>query len=321
MVPSSLREKWPRDFELFRQKCLPPDVAEQVRCGRAERAIEFLKLLDDPPSRRKQIVFVTHGAMSRNLDDKWVKLAIVAQAIRGRHGVPQMRRELSRVLADLLYMPWVERHGQDIWLDLLQKSPMDWLSILSKWGIDPEGDNSPDTDDDPVPKAVHSVLYRMNTDAVYQALQEIPKRRTDTYKQRVQKARQAINAELRGLWRDCVHQLKLSLPLLVLDEAHHLKNPNTQLASLFRNAEAAEDVEQVARGPLAGAFERMLFLTATPFQLGHAELCSVLERFDGVSWNSHLAPKSGQAGFREEIGRLRLSLDAAQSAALSLDAS
>jgi len=321
MVPSSLREKWPRDFELFRQKILSPEVAKRVRWACAERAIDFLKLLDDPPSRRKQIIFVTHGAMSRNLDDKWVKLAIVAQAIRGRHGAPQMRIELSRVLADLLYMPWVERHGQDIWLELLQKSPMDWLSILQKWHIDPEGDKNPDTNDDPVPKAVHSVLYRMNTDAVYQALQEeMPKRRTDTYRQRVQRARQAINAEMRDLWKDCVHQLKLSLPLLVLDEAHHLKNPNTRLASLFRNAEAEDDVEQVTRGPLAGAFERMLFLTATPFQLGHAELCSVLERFDGISWKSRLAPNSGgQEAFQKEIKGLRWALDAAQSAALKLD--
>ena len=35
------------------------------------------------------------------------------------------------------------------------------------------------------------------------------------------------------------------------------------------------------QGPFAGVFDRMLFLTATPFQLGHHELVEVLRRFDG----------------------------------------
>jgi len=66
MVPPSLKEKWPADFDLFREKCLPEGVAEQVRYGRAERAVEFLKFLDDPPERRKQILFVTHS------DEPWI---------------------------------------------------------------------------------------------------------------------------------------------------------------------------------------------------------------------------------------------------------
>jgi hypothetical protein len=126
---------------------------------------------------------------------------------------------------------------------------------------------------------------------------------------------------LRDLWKDCVHKIDLRLPLLILDEAHHLKNPNTQLASLFRTADAQEDAEHFSRGPLAGAFERMLFLTATPFQLGHAELCSVLERFDGITWKSRIAPKSGREGFQKEIAKLRSLLDTAQATAISLDAS
>lgn len=321
MVPPSLREKWPRDFDLFRQKCLPPELADQLGAGRAERAVQFLKLLDDPPKRRKQIIFVTHGAMSRNLGDKWVKLAIVAQAIRGRHGVHEMRRALAKVLGELLHMRWVEREGTDIWIELLKSPCEDWLAILEKHGIDPEDDDNPETNDDPVPKAVRNVLNKVCTDSVYEALAEIPLRRTSNYARRVRSARNAINGELQALWKDCVHGLRLQLPLLILDEAHHLKNPNTRLASLFRSADAQDDAEHFSRGPLAGAFERMLFLTATPFQLGHAELCSVLDRFDGISWNSRIAPKSGQDGYRKQITKLRLSLDAAQASALNLDAS
>ena len=51
MVPPSLKEKWPADFEMFHEKCLPRDLADRVKYGRAERAEEFLKLLDDPPER------------------------------------------------------------------------------------------------------------------------------------------------------------------------------------------------------------------------------------------------------------------------------
>lgn len=319
MVPPSLRNKWPRDFELFLQKCLPEDMAGKIRYGCAERAVQFLKLLDDSPNRRKQIVFVTHGAMSRNLDDKWVKLAIVAHTIRGRWGVEDMRKALSRVLADLLHMPWVESQGQEIWEELLKRSSRDWLGILQKKGIDPEGDHDPSTDDDPVPEAVQNVLYHLDTKNVFSALEKIPKRRTDTYQRRLREARNVINAELRNLWRDCTHRLKLRLPLLILDEAHHLKNRDTKLASLFQDSAAVEDADQVTRGPLAGAFERMLFLTATPFQLGHPELCSVLERFEGISWNSRITPNCGRTGFKDEIALLRTSLDAAQSATLTLD--
>ena len=72
MVPSSLKEKWPSDFALFCEKCLPEDVAKRIRYGRAERAVEFLKHLDDPPERRNSVIFMTHGAMSRGLNDHWV---------------------------------------------------------------------------------------------------------------------------------------------------------------------------------------------------------------------------------------------------------
>ena len=39
-------------------------------------------------------------------------------------------------------------------------------------------------------------------------------------------------------------------------------------------------------GAMANAFDRMLFLTATPFQLGHQELVRVLERFGDVRWDA-----------------------------------
>ena len=105
--------------------------------------------------------------------------------------------------------------------------------------------------------------------------------------------------------------LRLSLPLLILDEAHHLKNPGTRLAGLFDSPEAEEDVS----GPFAGIFQRMLFLTATPFQLGHRELIQVLRRFEAVKWGS----REERSRYHRQIDELERALDVAQHAALRLD--
>src|SRR6185436_15473590 len=72
-------------------------------------------------------------------------------------------------------------------------------------------------------------------------------------------------------------------------------------------------------GPLGGKFERMLFLTATPFQLGHAELIRVLDRFEGVRWGGSQAPSMTLPEFKAEIAILGDVLDDAQSSALRLD--
>ena len=59
-----------------------------------------------------------------------------------------------------------------------------------------------------------------------------------------------------------------------MDEAHHLKNPGTSLARQFKVAEIDQDL-RTGDAAMANAFDRMLFLTATPFQLGHHELVHV----------------------------------------------
>jgi len=319
MVPPSLKEKWPNDFDLFHARCLSKKLQKKISYGRAERAVEFLKLLDDPIDRRKSILFVTHGAMSRGLSDKWMKLALIYQAVKHRWHGEELRKDLSRVLGDLLQMKWAEKKGQQIWIDLLHTPPSEWLRVLHRYGIDPEHDADPTTDDDPVPDAILKILPTLNTDDVYEELRRIPRRKTKYYEARLRATRRSINDHLRPLWEECLKHLSLKLPLLILDEAHHLKNPYTRLASLFHIPDAEADADEVSKGPLGGVFERMLFLTATPFQLGHAELCSVLERFEGIAWKRRGAPPSGLDGFRKTVRRLRDALDAAQTSAVALD--
>jgi hypothetical protein len=59
----------------------------------------------------------------------------------------------------------------------------------------------------------------------------------------------------------------------------------------------------------------MLFLTATPFQLGHHELLRVLGRFHGIRWPT----ASARARFDEQLESLRGALDRAQASALRLE--
>jgi ERCC4-related helicase len=318
MVPSSLKEKWPRDFELFKERCLPQDRAPQLRSARAERGVQFLKLLDDPPERRKSIIFLTHGAMSAGLTDPWVKLAVIQRSLYRRHNTGSLRRALHRVLPRLLMISRGDVKDPRFWEKLLNTEPADWLRVMRRHNIDPERDNSTGTDDDPVPKAVVDVLQEISAEKVYESLNNIPVRESKYFEEKLMAARHEISDELRRVWRLCLEKIHFKLPLLILDEAHHLKNARTRLASLFQVQEAHEDAEEI-RGVFADDFERMLFMTATPFQLGHHELCSVLERFNGVSWEAETAPPGGQEPFQKSIACLREKLDAAQESAVTLD--
>lgn len=310
MVPSTLKEKWPADFALFCEKCLPPELAKRIRCGTAERAVDFLKLLDDPPSRRKSVIFLTHGAMSRGLRDRWVMLALIQQSLHRKRNVSQLRNALCSHMGELLQFPFDRRRAPDLWMKLLNTKPGDWLSILAELKL---------ADDDPVPAAVVNALPKLEMRTVFDALQKMPLRKTKHFKKHLSNARHAVKKAVADLWAECLKQIRVRLPLLILDEAHHLKNSATRLATLFHAQEATDDADEISRGALAGVFERMLFLTATPFQLGHSELCSVLDRFDGICWKGAGAPEMGREGFAQLRQQLRSSLDAAQEAAMTLD--
>ena len=317
MVPPSLKEKWPKDFKLFKEKCIANDNGEiGLTADIAGDAIQFLKMLDDPPATRKSIIFLTHGAMSpsRRLRDGYVKLAIVQRALHRRHDTDDIRRSIGRYAGKLLRMNHVTNQNPHVWLKLLERDPRDWLKVLERHDV------IPPNNDDPVPESVLKAMENIDLGDLYQTLREkMPYRSSDNIENRLQDAREAINGKIVEVWDECIRSLNITLPLLILDEAHHLKNPRTHLASLFQTEEAQEDMEEMSRGPLAEVFERMLFLTATPFQLGHYELCSVLERFGGVSWKSQRQPSIGREGFLGELKNIKEKLDATQVAAEQLD--
>ncbi len=319
MVPPSLRDKWPRDFGVFKHECLPPTRAAKLQHATAETAAEFLQLIDDPLDRRASIIFLTHGAMHRGLQrghaGGWIKLAVIQRALHRRKYLHSLRRTLYQRMGDLLEMGWVQRQEPDLWKRLLERSTADWREELIRFGIADE------QEDHPVPQAVEHALERFSSwklDQVMDALYAVPMRNSSNYQDRLNDARATLNDALKELWRECLRHLSFKLPLLILDEAHHLKNPQTRFASLFQDADAQQDA-QTFRGELNGVFERMLFLTATPFQLGHHELCQVLDRFGSIVWKGNQAPRCGPEAFTASLTELRSRLDAAKSAALRFD--
>ncbi len=305
MVPSAVAEKWPREWEVFRSLCLKPGgfeiraEAESIRNG-----AEFLKLLDDPPDRRSHIIFLTHGALTSTLGDPIVRMAIVRRVFASHRSLAPYRNAFIRHAQSIMRgRGWWA--NQDLVRRLLESDPRRWRYVFpDTWNID----------DDPVPAPLIDAMKRVDLSTLAAALRRLPLRTRSRAEERLADVRQEIDGLFQQVWSECMARLDLELPLLILDEAHHTRNPNTRLASLFSNPEAERDADALA-GPLADVFDRMLFLTATPFQLAHSELIEVLRRFESVRWSD----ASALEAYRKEISDLERSLDAAQGQAIQLD--
>ena len=322
MVPPGLKDKWPTDWTVFREKCLNPSARKQIRVPQdrdgnpdsIESGVEFLKLLDDPADKRCNLIFLTHGALTRGLRDPWVKLALLRRTFRRqwlRSRIPAFCRLAPEILGTNAWT-W---DNSDLFRDLLSSRPAAWRRIIERHGGQ--------LTDDPVPEDLVKAIETLDDthiDSIAEALGKVPARWSQSERKRIKVACQSVSDALRDVWEPWLASAcrRVSLPLLILDEAHHLKNPNTNLASLFLD-QRAEDEAEMLKVPLNAVFDRMLFLTATPFQLGHHELMRVLDRFKNVAWNRPPIPSASRNGVGDELGQLEKALDEARSAALILD--
>lgn len=303
MVPASVAEKWPREWSVFAERCLAPGHGLRAS-GAVRRGSDFLRLLDDPSATRKHLIFLTHGALTSNLNDPFIRLALMRRALLRRRDTETTRRAVARAAGRLLND---RRFNEAVATDLLASPFSAWRAL---WNAhrprDPQSD-------DPVPYVLEAALRQVDLNPLYETLRALPVRRNARYDQRLLGARRELNGILQDTWTQSLRALDVRLPLLILDEAHHTKNPN-QLSRLLDNPEAEEDMEAF-QGPLGKMFQRMLFLTATPFQLGHHELLQVLDRFHGIRWTSGAERRA----FDAQLGALRQALDSAQGSALRLE--
>lgn len=318
MVPANLVGKWEKDLKTFCELYVPsrtpmarnrtpgPKSSKYLRYGVARHSVDFLKLLDDERAQRCHLILLASGAMSRSQTDKWVRLALISECLRqygrGRaERLIQVKEQIHRFLGRLLGATGEEKaaaHKEAIWQKLLKSDCSEWMHIYNQ-SVSNEKDH---LNDDPVPKAIARAIEKINLRPIAEALKEMPVRARggdDRISERIAEARKALRAAEEDLWKQLLAVSSWKSPLLVMDEAHHLKNPGTSLARTLQSTELREDL-RTGDGAMAKAFDRMLFLTATPFQLGHSELVQVLRRFGDVRWD----PK--ELGLQVEfVGKLK----------------
>lgn len=340
MIPPNLIDKWVEEdlnkfCELYlentrpvcKNSALKKDLRGKnvLRYGIARRSVDFMKFLDDPISERCHLIFLAQGAMGRRQTDKWVRLALIGEALR-RHGrgganrLIQVKSQIHRFLGEFLQAIGEEKAhewGGALWQKLLHTDPLTWQDIYNKH----VQDESRHLKDDPVPKSVARALQRIELKDLARALESLPVRcrgSQERTSERLREARKALKKAEEDLWKMLLVKARWRSPLLVMDEAHHLKNPGTLLARQLQSPESENDL-RIGDGAMANSFDRMLFLTATPFQIGHHELIRVLQRFGDVRWDDKQL--GDQEVFKSKLSELGTCLDNSQRSAISLQKS
>lgn len=296
MVPPGLLGKWRREWQRFKAKCLVPGAFAWMdgRDAVATTPTEFFKLLDDPSSRNARLIFVKTSCFGQSLGDPWIKLAFVRYARSNTKMSDEERKRIHKWAGDLTLQKG-KRLSPDLIRYLMSTAPVGWKPRLVAEGV-----ISAD-DDDPVPQHLDRCKDTLNYRRLIHVLRnEIPGRSGVVSKSTLKDARQLFNEACQDLYWQWLACVKWKTSLLVLDEAHHAKNDSTRLAGLFRSDDMTALVEgrQGAEHPdLWQKADRMLFLTATPFQLGHDELIRVLKSFAAVSWSGPQAPSKSREAF------------------------
>ena len=140
-----------------------------------------------------------------------------------------MKKQIHHFLGELLWAIGEERTsdwGDELWLKLLATDPEAWKEIYNA----AQRDERRRLRDDPVPKSVTRTIRRMDLKPIAEALEEMPLRVSDRLSERLSVARRRLVQVEKTLWNRVLAQTRWRSPLLVLDEAHHLKNPGTALA-------------------------------------------------------------------------------------------
>jgi hypothetical protein len=228
MCPPSLKEKWPRDWDVFCQKCLRSSSLS-FRASQADNGIEFLRLLDDPEDRRSHIIFLTHGALNRSVGDGFAKLGVIKRAFKGRSSLSAQRGAFERYAGKLLRLDHLDKLAPGVLGRLVDKHYDTWLRTLHR--AHPRLKEL--VPDDPVPVHLADALESMSgneLESVVAGLYKLPLRDSLNIEDRLREARFGIADAMEQVWKVALQRADFRSPLLILDEAHHVKNPATRLA-------------------------------------------------------------------------------------------
>lgn len=306
LVPARVGEKWVREWDKFSESLLR-DSAPDLRCvPHALRSGEaLLKALDDPARSRSHIIVVTYEALTASLKDSFIQLALLYFACRNRTGAAKMRRLIARWCtgsSGLIRDSRLKAARVEV---LLDTPPELWREAWEEM-------TGQDLGDDPVPTALCEVVPEIDLSSVWNVIEALPTKSSANIDARLKLARRSLNDATQSVWKAVLVSARLRLPLLIVDEAHSLKNNHTRISRLFTPLpQERED------GALKGIFDRILLLTATPFELGHDELVNVLRRLEAVR---PMRPKPAEP-LTVRLDRLKEALQRAQVTALELDSS
>lgn len=279
LVPKAVARKWINDWKRFAKTYLDAETARLIRGPEdpITRPGAFYSALAKPASTRSHLVVVTHRALSNNAIMQFAEIAAVWAATGGKKpGEEGMayRRQFAKWCG---HTEWAVT-GRDGFTpetvgELLATPPEQWRR---RW----EELTARDLPWDPVPRRVMRALERLDLTPVLELLDRSPRNRSldeSRLAERLAETGGDLKRLSRRLWREAMAGVRIELSLLILDEAHHTKNDHTQLSRMF-----AERAPGTTDGTLHGAADRMLFLTATPFELGHDELLRILGRFSAA---------------------------------------
>lgn len=339
MTPPALLEKWVSDLRTFCELYLPaervvnrsdPETTtaqlrrqRTLRFGTARNSVELLKLMDDLPREQCHLVFLTQTAMSRQQSDIWVRFALIREALR-RHGrghatrLIEVKKVIHRFMGELLQAIGTQSAhdwGSELWQHLLLSDPATWMETYNA------NSTRIKLNDDPVPQAVLDVLSDNTFDLkpLAEALKEMPLRDSENRRNRITAVRQTLRKIESSVWKDLLAETRWKSPLLVIDEAHHLKNPDAGLAQQLQlQSQSSESVVKTGHGAMAETFDKMLFLTATPFELGHLELIRILSRFGDTRWHHASKMEMNKIQFDSDLIDLKQSLTEVQRSAVAL---
>jgi hypothetical protein len=216
---------------------------------------------------------------------------LIREALR-RHGRGNARRlikvkaQIHRFIAELLWSIGEQNAssgGEELWQSLLRSDPSGWMELYNS---SLRNGRQPLTDD-PVPEAVVKALPHVDLRPLAKALEQMPVRARGgktRVSERITETRAELKKVVQELWKQVLVRAKWRSPLLVMDEAHHLKNPATSLARQLQSRDSQDDL-RTGDGALAHAFDRMLFLTrrrSSSATRNWCTCCSVSETSDGI---------------------------------------
>lgn len=300
MVPAGLARKWPREWDQFKALCCTrPDALAWVRDVYVHTPTDFFKAVDNPRPSRPHIVWMTTGCFGRGLSDPWIKLALVRLARSNTKMDDETKKRICKWATTLVRLKGRRALTPEIVERLMLAHLSQWDRILKREEILGKDD------DDPVPRHLLQHQHEVDWTPLVAVLrgETIPGRRGAVSRRRLNEARSDLNEACQRVYWDWLSRVRWRASLLVLDEAHHAKNDYTRLASLFRSEEAQRLVS--GEEPLLSEkFDRMLFLTATPFQLGHHELIRVLRSFAAAKWSGPSAPMGTRDEFLAALDEL-----------------